>query len=132
MEMVVKLTEHYKSNPPYLSYGGAEGTGWSALAFEKYPQEETNKQLGPGAVIVWRGKFEATRAELPIERYCVVTVCLDVRGNSIPEALPLHPEMEGHALEAVVYVDMLGCIRAKVIGGATTHATRTVLLERKS
>ncbi len=128
MEKIAQLIQHYQSAPPRLSYGGSEGTGWDGLAYEKYPQEEANNSIGPGAQIVWSGKFQATRIDLPIECYCVINVCLDVRGNSIPTALPLYPEMAGHALDAIIYVDMFGCIRAKAIGGATTYATRNALL----
>lgn len=131
MDQINRLREHYKSNPPRLSYGGSEGEGWKGLAFVSYPQEEAGKSLGLGTVIVWRGKFPSTNEELPVERHCVVTVCLDSWGNSNPEAIPLHPEMEGHAVDALIYVDMMGNIHAKAIGGATTHATRNALLERK-
>jgi hypothetical protein len=119
MEMIARLMEHYKSYPPRFVYERAKRTGWNPpIGLEEYLQELT-KPLRPGAIIVWRRNFEATRQDLPSEKYRVVDVCLDQWGDSTPDALPLHPDMEGHALEVAIYVDRMGYIHAKMIGGCS-------------
>ena len=94
MQTIESLMQYYKSHPPRLSYGGSEGEGFRALAFEKYPHEEANKLFGSGCIVVLRGRFPDLRSDLPVEKYCVISVCLDSWGNSMPGAIPLLPEME--------------------------------------
>lgn len=129
MKTVEDLIEHYKFHPPQFSYGGSEGTGFKVRIFEEYPHEEANTLFGPGCVVVWRGRFPEPKSNLPLEKYCIIRVCLDSGGNSIPEAIPLHPEMEGHSLIASIYVDMFGRIFGCALGGITSHETRAAIAE---
>lgn len=129
MRTIEASIEHYKSHPPRLSYGGSEGEGFKVLAFEQYPHEEANKLFPPGCTVIWRGHFPDIKNGLPLEKYCVVSVCLDSWGNSMPKAIPLLPEMEGHALIASIYVDMFGRIFGCALGGATSYETRVLMAE---
>lgn len=124
MELIEKLIAHYKLNPPRLSYDGREGRDVKGAAYPSWPKEEEIKLLGVGSIAVWRGRIPGTKIELPVEGYCVVDACLDETGRFIPEALPLWPEMEGHELSIIVYVDRLDCVRMRAIGGFTTIKTR--------
>ncbi len=124
METINRLRKHYEQYPPRLSYGGTEGKNVTGKPYLKWPHEEESKSLGVGSVKVWHKRIPTVTSMLPVEGYCVVNACLDETGRFNPEALPLWPEMEGHELDIVVYVDMFDCIRMRAIGGFTFFKTR--------
>lgn len=129
MVQIERLTKNYTENPPRLSFNGSEGQSVTGMVHSEWPHNEEKEHLGDGSIIVWRSRIPAGTSPLPVEGYCVVNACLDVTGRSIPERLPLFQEMEGHELIIVVYVDKLGCIRMRAIGGFTSLATRSRLVE---
>jgi hypothetical protein len=91
-------------------------------------QAEVNELLpGQNRNEVYYNEYPASRSDLPVEAYCLVTICLDSRGDSVPNAIPLLLEMEGHAVKVGIYIDMFDRIFAYAIGGATTHATRNAV-----
>ena len=122
MHVIERLTNYYKQNPPRLSYGGSEGENMRGKVYLEWPKEEevTNR----GEVVVWLENIEASSDAPPIEGYCIVDVSLDPSGHKNPDALPLFPEMKGHALRIAVYVDSLDRIHMKAVGGFSSHGTR--------
>jgi len=114
MNVFERLTQHYQTQPPRLSFRGSEGSAMQMRIFDKYPDEEATKPLG---VTVWRHRSTASPDVAPAVGYCMVDACLDVSGWNNPDALPLPVEMKNHELEIVVYLDCLDCIRMRAIGG---------------
>jgi len=128
MEVIPRLRKHYEKNPPRPSYKGTEGKSMTGKVYSRWPHEEETRQLGVGAVEVWKERIPATQSILPLEGYCLVDACLDDTGHINTEVLPLWPEMEGHELLIVIYVDMFDCTRMRAIGGFTSRKTRIEML----
>lgn len=124
MDIIERLKSHYERNPPRSSYGGSEGEGMRGTVYHKWPEGEDSKTLG--GVVVWQGDIAASSGALPPDGYCVVDVCLDPSGYETPDAFPLWPEMEGHALRVVIYVDMFNRIHAKAVGGFSSYKKREI------
>ncbi len=124
MEQITRLIAHYAQCPPRLSYGGPEGTCVKGKLYPKWPDEDS-KLLGVGNIQVWAKTIPAIEKTLLIEGYCVVDACLDETGHLTPEAVPLWPEMEGHELYLIIYVDPHNRILVRAIGGFTSYKTRT-------
>lgn len=119
MHNVERLRTYYQKLPPCMSYGGSEGESLKGKVYAKWPEEELSASLG--GPIVWRSHILAM-PDVPVpDGYCSVDACLDSSGLQNPEALPLFPEMEGHELRVVVYVDCLNRIWMKAIGGFTAN-----------
>lgn len=132
MEMIQKLKNHYEQNPPYLSYESNQGNGLKFTLRSERAGKEEFEFLGVGSAVVWRADIQDSEDVFPVEGYGIVEAILDVSGVSIPEELSLFPEMEGHAVNIIVYVDMLNCVRLKATGAYTSHETRSSEIEKRN
>lgn len=117
MNDIQRLQEYYQMYPPRLSYGGTEGSNLQMTSFERWPGEEAVKSLG---TTVYHSTVESPEAA-SVSGYCMIDVCLDMFGRSFPEALPLHPQMRNHTVKILIYVDLVGIIRMRAIGGYSGH-----------
>jgi hypothetical protein len=125
MYNVEKIKCHYDNHPPRLSFGGSEGLSVKGTVFLKFPEEEFYRNSN--GITVLHSKIEATNPSLSVDGYCLVEACLQIGGKEIPDALPFFPEMEGHSISVIVFVDWFERIRMRAIGGFTTYKNRAAL-----
>ena len=118
MNIFTRLIAHYQNQSPMLSFREAEGYFTKAYKFSEWPKKE-EKEI-PGR-LVWHDCILSTLDVIQPDGYCVVNTCLDASGFHNPKTLPLPPEIRGHKLHIMIYVDNLNRILMPAIGGFTAH-----------
>lgn len=108
------LMQRYLIQAPTLSYGGNEPVKLETRETAEYPYQSALEHLGD---ILWKGCIEASQNANKSIGYCEVNARLDEFGDNYPTVIPFPLQMEGQKIEIVIYMDSLGHIHMRAIGG---------------